>query len=166
MNVKILKAALVAVVLMLSNTATAGIIYVGSYDLYDGPSWGTNPEVYSALEAAEAIFGSPINGTYLTSINGTDLNNISQTAWYDVVGVGVSEFIQSYRLDSNDDGYGAPGWQDGDDASAYVKDNAGEGSYINYVFFQDNTQVPEPSTLAIFALGIIGLASRKMKQSF
>ncbi|GAA6205901.1 PEP-CTERM sorting domain-containing protein [Thalassotalea sp. SU-HH00458] len=164
MNVKLLKAALVAVVLMLSNTAMAGIIYIGSYNLYDGPAWTTNPEVYSAIEAAEEIFGSPVNGNYLISINGTDINNISQSAWYDVVGNGVSDFIQSYRLDSNDDGYGASGWRSGDDASAYVRDNGGSGNFINYVFLQDNTQVPEPSTLAIFALGIIGLASRKIKK--
>ncbi len=47
------------------------------------------------------------------------------------------------------------------------------GGAANYVGFDNitfgsvnpNTQVPEPSTLAIFALGIISLASRRLKQS-
>jgi hypothetical protein len=38
------------------------------------------------------------------------------------------------------------------------------GSPINYMLYKDSVEVPEPSTLAIFALGMIGLASRRFKK--
>jgi hypothetical protein len=37
-------------------------------------------------------------------------------------------------------------------------------NHINYMLYKDGTAVPEPSTLAIFVLGMIGLASRRFKK--
>ena len=59
------------------------------------------------------------------------------------------------------------------DDSVQVTWNNGSGvgdwsnNYIGYVNYEINgvaSQVPEPTTLAIFALGIMGLASRRFKK--
>jgi len=44
--------------------------------------------------------------------------------------------------------------------ASYTYDDTGAGIEVN------NVDVPEPSTFAIFALGMIGLASRRMNKSF
>lgn len=48
----------------------------------------------------------------------------------------------------------------------YTANNSYEGSYMTYTNFvrEEIGQVPEPSTLAIFSLGIMGLASRRFKK--
>ena len=47
----------------------------------------------------------------------------------------------------------------------YYDHNSGSGSTLSAYSLQSNSQeVPEPSTLAIFALGMIGLASRRFKK--
>jgi len=44
-------------------------------------------------------------------------------------------------------------------------DGGGEIGYMGAnIMFDDSTSVPEPSTLAIFALGIMGLAARRFKK--
>lgn len=165
MNIKILKAAVVGLVLSVSGFANAGLIYVGSYVVTDGDTWPSNPDVYSAIEAAEVVFGAAVGGDYLISINGDDINDISLTAWYAVIGTGPSIFDQNYSLDTNLDGYGGSGWEAGDDVSAYVNDGFfSDLEGINYVFFETDAQIPEPSTLAIFGLALMGLASRRFKK--
>lgn len=75
---------------------------------------------------------------------------------------GPGVFAQDYILDTDLDGYGGSAWQSGNDVSAYVNDtffSGGQGT--NYVFFESKTQAPEPSTLAIFVLSIMGFAARR-----
>ena len=43
-------------------------------------------------------------------------------------------------------------------------DSSELASIVNWNFIQNNTSVPEPSTLAIFALGMISLTSRRYKK--
>ena len=50
-------------------------------------------------------------------------------------------------------------WQGGGNSSA----NGQEVALVSFSIVDDTAVVPEPSTLAIFALGIIGLASRRFK---
>lgn len=47
--------------------------------------------------------------------------------------------------------------------SQEVSNNLNQSRYVNHLLVK-NVKVPEPSTLAIFALGMIGLASRRFKK--
>jgi len=74
--------------------------------------------------------------------------------------INLTRSITSFLIacDSNDAG---------DSCSASSNQNAWLGSLsVSYgyeAFEQPSTEVPEPSTFAIFALGLIGLASRRLK---
>jgi hypothetical protein len=184
MNVKMLKAALAGLVLSVSGFANANLIvgdfytdennlnlqweYVGSFDLAAGPRWfGSTP--YNGIEAAAFNFGAlSANEAYALSSNKiADYNDIrdflvNHYAWYDSYGsrFGISEFGESVVANQA----GGTTYDARLDISAYVKDRGVLGQNYNHVFKAVTTSVPEPSTLAIFALGIMGLASRRFKK--
>ena len=147
--------------LLASSSLYAATVYVGSYHVTDGPFWTTNPPVYSALQAAELVFGPAVGGTYSISINGSDVNTISNTAWYAVIGIGPGVFGEGFSQDLGTPGYDGGGWNSGDDISAYVNDpffSGGQGT--NYVFF---TPIPIPAAVWLFgsALGVMGWMRRR-----
>lgn len=149
-----------------SGLANASYTYVGSFNVYDGPAWGDNPPVYSALEAAALIFGgSPSD--YAVSVFS---DSVTHTAWYDGWGDHDGHVLpEGFKVDLGAPGYNDPGgWvaeytlPDGTLAgatafSAYVQDGL---SKTNYVF-----AVPEPETYAMFAagLGILGAVVRRRR---
>lgn len=163
-----------AIVLCASAVQAAPVYtYVGSYAVFDGPYWGTNPPVYSADEAAALIFGgNPAD--YAISINPDTVNplNITFTGWYD----GWAEhggmiFGQSYSLD-----LGTPGYNSctpdaipcgGSARSAYVRDGLFDTNmYRNYVWAVHNqVPTPEPSTMILLGAGMAGLAiARRLRK--
>lgn len=88
-----------------------------------------------------------------------DGNVLEARSWYDS-GVNTMNFdfikdIARLELDSNADN----SWRNSNNNSWWYS-----VSSINYAQGEGYAQVPEPSTLAIFALGIIGLASRRFKK--
>jgi hypothetical protein len=84
---------------------------------------------------------------------------VSNEAWYATHSGGVTIKAEGITADLNGDGlYSTAG-----DMSAYVNDRL--DARTNYVFKAVSTPVPEPSTLAIFSLALIGLASRRIKNN-
>lgn len=118
----------------------------------------------SGIEAADLLFNK--NDNEIWAISTTD-NEVNHKALYEEFGgqTGVSK-SESYKIDTNGNTLydSANGGQH--DSSALIKDGAAitgeEGVYINYVF-KRVVHAPAPSSLAIFALAIFGLAVRRIK---
>jgi len=158
------KSIAVLAALLASSSLYAATVYIGSYNVSDGPEWFNSPPVYSALQAAELVFGPAVGGTYSISINGNDVNNISHTGWYAQIGIGPGVFAEGFSKDLGPPGYAGDlfFWTAGDDISAYVNDpffQQGQGT--NYVFF---TPIPIPAAAWLLAsgLGVMGWMRRKV----
>src|SRR5690606_29622867 len=112
----------------------AGVaVYVGSFQVNDGPYWGNNPPVYSGQEAAALLFGGvPSDYWISTNPNTTDPNTITRTAWHSAWGVsGCNEHPDTYSFDAGAPGYNDPGGNN-TASSAFVNDNCLSG--VNYVW--------------------------------
>jgi hypothetical protein len=166
MNIKMLKAAVAGLVLSVSGFANAGLIFVDSWHVGDGLQWSSGtPTAYSGQETAALLFGGDASDYVISTVSNliTDINN---SAWYDGMGISMGILAQDFE---NGDLYTSRV------RSAYILDHSCRNRYadnalsclesdthINYAFRV--TDVPEPTTLAIFALGIMGLASRRFKK--
>jgi hypothetical protein len=155
--------------------------YVGSFDLAAGPLWfdangdGTPGDIVTplnGLDAASLLFGLPSRDLALAAFAGsisevaayvgsivTGDNVVNHLAWYDGFGVAVTRLAENVDADTNNDNI----YTQGADVSAYVDDRASVGDYENFVF--KAVDIPEPSTLAIFALALFGLAARRVKKA-
>jgi hypothetical protein len=134
--------------------------------------------IWDGQQRSELIWEGAYNNTY---------GNTNRDTWYETdfednfwqyqSGIGVTELFN----------VGLDHWQQEYSANAYVSAvSVGVGSSVggDYLAFADNVtiqfdnqdsrtfnfevdsvDVPEPSTLAIFALGMIGLASRRFKKN-
>ena len=179
MTIKMLKAAVAVLILSVGGFANAGLIegdlysdhsgiqweYVGSFDLVNGPDWnGSTP--YNGIDAAILNFGTLSVGQFALSSNKMadyiDIADfeVNHMAWYDSYAgrSGIFEFSESVVANAA----GGSTFDAVGDISAFVSDSGNVGENYNHVF--KSASVPEPSTLAIFALGIIGLASRRFKK--
>ena len=158
----------VCVMTFVAANAHAGYMFVGTFELGDGPLWYDMPEVLTGQEAAALIFGGNA-GDYAISTDDDTLDalTITNTAWVDGYGVRISERAENFKIDVGPVGY-SPG-----DYSAYVHDHDfpilggpyvpgnNSGNYINYVWrFQADpptAATPEPASLALWGLGSLGL---------
>jgi len=162
-----------ALTLMLVTVSTlfggqaAASIYVGSWQVDDGPLWTTNPQVYSGVETAAFLFGG-VPADYEISINGTNPNTISNTTWMDGWGVHAGTvasnvFAENFSLDLGAPGYATPGGN-GSAFSAYVLDGLRGPQFTNYAFLRDNGVIPEPTTFVVWSLlGAMGLCGLRRK---
>jgi hypothetical protein len=143
------------------------------------------PQLYNGLEAALKFLG--VDGDslqdYALSAFNIDTNqsdqittdeidfiadldpnhaDVNHMAWYDTFGGSVGLTILGESEDTNVGGgtnlYDADG-----DISAFVNDRAVYNYNLNYVF--KAVEVPEPFTLAMFALALCGLGARRFKKS-
>ncbi len=79
--------------LSMALTSRAALVYVGSWNINDGPHWGSNPLAYSATGAAQLLFGA---GTYQISTVDNQVANINNMAYYNVIGYGNHIFGESF----------------------------------------------------------------------
>lgn len=157
--------------LFASGSAIGTPIYVGSFNVFDGPSWQTAPVPLSARQTAALLFGGSVLD-YAISIDST---TITHTAWLDGVGD-----LQYLLTPASEDFVQAPGSGLYDDIPAYsawVCDHAdcvadgfpvNEGwagfNYTNYVWQLDipnPNPVPEPGILALLLAGALVYRLRK-----
>jgi hypothetical protein len=156
---------LVAASLVLGAAAAeAAPVYVGSWEVDQGPYWTTQPLAYTGQQAAALLFGGSASDYAISTVDANPLD-INDMAWYSVLGVsGGFQFAQNYV---GPDSSQAPGFYysgagydniQTDAASAYVDDNAIGSTFINFAFriADDSTPVPEPLTLSLFGAGLAG----------
>ncbi|HEY2155077.1 MAG TPA: PEP-CTERM sorting domain-containing protein, partial [Isosphaeraceae bacterium] len=144
-----------ALVALGAPSVSHGQIYLGSWEVDQGPNWNSNPVTYSGVEAAELLFSSSLiaNGDtdfshYSVSTLGSDPATINHMAWTSTVFVsGGAMHADTYKVGAH--------YQDAGGTSAYVQDNAIGSAYTNYAFY---TPVPEPSSLALAGVAALGLA--------
>ena len=150
--------------------------YINSFDLALGERYKENNiiknvETFNGLEAAVKLYGPLAGGAiYALSSNnydeylffeGTIDGFVNHNAWYDSFGQNGSVRARAENITT--DNAGAAGYNTVGDYSAYIKDRAAAGQFMNHVFKSVVTSVPEPSTLAIFSLALIALVSRRIK---
>ena len=163
--------------------------YLGFFDLAAGPDARDNSGVsldvplYNGLEAAFLLFnktGDTLQNFALSAF-GADANvdgvmtaaeiadsikfdkshaDVNHSSWYDSFDDNPGVNVAGESI--NADNAGLSGKYDAVlDISAYVNDRAVADKNLNYVF--KAVDVPEPSTLAIFALALCGLGVRRFK---
>lgn len=146
--------------------------YVGSFRVQDGAAWDTNPQVYSAQEAAASLFGGAPTD-YAISLNPSTSNpaTITHTAYYSPWGLECGVFPEGGKADEGAPGYNDPGGVN-TSRSAYVDDNCFEDQ-TNYVWrvqaapVLKATPVPGLGMLGLMSLSALlgGVGFRRIRQS-
>lgn len=172
---KWIAAATAAVAVMGASAANAALVFVGAWQVDQGPSWGSQPLAYTGQEAAALLFGGNA-ADYSISTNGQNAGDVNYSAWYSVIGVGGGYvFAQDYSKNTGGKyydagvGYDCCGldYRDTNAASAYVADNATGPEFTNYAFRDDGLgpvgAVPEPATWALM-IGGFGMAGAMVRR--
>jgi hypothetical protein len=166
-----------AAALMTAGAAFAAPTYVGSFNVFDGPVWTSNPQAVSAVEAAALLFGGSASDYAISVDSSLDPSTITHTAWLD--GWGDTTYLstpasETFSLSSRGDG----GYDQAPSFSAYVCDHANcqaygyqvssgwDGlNYTNYVW-RVSGPVPEVETSLMLAggLGLLAFVTRRQRR--
>lgn len=138
--------------------------------------WGNGIELFTLTSRGSGVSYDSSTNTLWTTEDGSAgaLRTLRQ---YSLAGSLLSEFntdVHSYGLafDVTDSslwvtGFGSNTFKQYSSAGAFLATSTFSGTSSSHAFgmeFDNSVDVPEPSTLAIFALGMIGLASRRFKK--
>ena len=148
--------------------------YIGSVDLADGPAQALKPTTYNGFEIANMFFSTEIGNSQIALssndyfdylfFNSNDISGfVNHLANYD--SFGSNGQLVELAGDVVTENAGGLGYDAVGDISAFVNDRAAQGFYMNHVFkaVSSSVSVPEPSTIAIFSIALIGLMSRRLK---
>ena len=139
-------------------------VYVGSWEVDQGPSWTVVPPAYTGQQAAALLFGgSPAN--YVVSSVDSNPVDINFQNWVSTWGGACGDNFPCGTLSADNFVVSTAGfYQNPGDTSSYVQDWEVGSQYTNYAF----SAVPEPATWAMMLVGfaMFGFAAyRQTKKS-
>jgi hypothetical protein len=168
MNLKMLAAsAAAAAVLAAAGAANAAYVFVGSWEVDQGPYWPAEPPAYTGQEAAALLFGGN-PGDYTISSVDSDPTHIDFQNWISTWGSDPSCNFnfpcgtlapENFKVASGGL-YANPG-----DTSAYVRDWAIGSQFTNYAFTGSATPEPAEWALMLGGFGLAGAALRRRRQA-
>src|SRR5215831_16133670 len=145
-----------------ASSAHASHLFVGSWEVDQGPSWTIVPPAYTGQEAAALLFGgSP--GDYTISTVSANPHLVDGLTWVSTWGgacggnfpcgtkVADNSVVNTGGL------YASPG-----DQSSYVQDWAVGSQFTNYAFIAG---VPEPATWAMMLIGVGALGATMRRRT-